>query len=362
MKNKILNKLFFFLYLFFTFFFFGEVLLRIFTPESLEIRININHLTQTEEIQSLFDEKTMSFSKNTIGAVNTHEYKHTVTIDSLGYRNPCFDKTKNVSNFLIGDSFVFGLGVQDLETLGCHYNKKFSNKQLYTIAAPGASIKEYLKFIDKLKNIKNKFRLKNPKINIVLYSGNDFLDLIYFKKEDYYLKKKNNFSQIILKKLNKILHDVRIFRNSYTLNFIKIILQQLYKSEDSEKYFRNYLGDNFINKNYEIDEEKIVNNLKILFNSLTSINFDFGYFIILPAAPEIDNNRYIRDANLAGVNYKNYDNLIKIKILKKICKKNNFPCLFLDTVFFNSDYYVGDGHLTTVGQKKFGLYLIEKLK
>lgn len=100
----------------------GEVLFRyIFNSKSLQTRININKysIANIKNINSRFDFSNLRFEPYSKNKIYHSEYNFIANHDKYGFRNPCYNFTLEAQKILIGDSFVYGIGVNDKDTLGC---------------------------------------------------------------------------------------------------------------------------------------------------------------------------------------------------------------------------------------------------
>ena len=113
------------------------------------MRIDANSYNSDKDtLKGNFIKSELQFKPFSKAYLKHVEYKHEVSHDEFGYRNPCFDKKKHTDGFLVGDSFVYGTGLLDLEVINCQTSHTL---QLYTIGIPGASPLEYKKLISKAK-------------------------------------------------------------------------------------------------------------------------------------------------------------------------------------------------------------------
>ena len=126
-------------------------------------------------------------------------YKH----DQLGFRNPCYEElNKNLEEIIVGDSFVYGQGLNDSFTYNCLLIK--NGISIYTAGLPGASVKNYITIIKKnIGHIRKQFP-NIKKLNLFLFLGNDFEDLIKLGIENENL---NSKSKLNLK--NEVLNTER---------------------------------------------------------------------------------------------------------------------------------------------------------
>ena len=147
-----------------------EFLLRSLTPNGeIALRVKMNRLARKknqEEARSIvFDNENFSFLPNIKIPVEHSEYKYTASINSEGWRVPCLNKSQKVDIFIVGDSFVFGTGVADMDTFSCA--AKNLGKNLYTLGIPGGDTSSYLKIVEKNKDTILKELLPKYQIGIL---------------------------------------------------------------------------------------------------------------------------------------------------------------------------------------------------
>ena len=114
-------------------------------------------------------------SKNWRGEHLHHDFKVDYTTNADGYRHakPDSDNTtnKNSKVALVGDSFTFGIGVNDTETFTHKLNQLDSRKEYINLGIPGYSTdQQYL--LVKYRHS----RLKADQYILMFYLGNDLLD------------------------------------------------------------------------------------------------------------------------------------------------------------------------------------------
>ncbi|OMH25696.1 SGNH/GDSL hydrolase family protein [Motiliproteus sp. MSK22-1] len=112
-------------------------------------------------------------SKNWQGEHQHHDFKVNYKTNADGYRHiQTPDKSKISSTVaLIGDSFTFGIGVNDPETFTSKLNQADSSREYINLGIPGYSTdQQYL-----LLKYRHS-RLKADHYILMFYLGNDFLD------------------------------------------------------------------------------------------------------------------------------------------------------------------------------------------
>ena len=338
--------------------FFCEFLLRyVIVDETLKLRVEANQ-KQFKDFQKLtWNPNLLSFEPNSIGEVNHPEYNYKIKHDKLGFRNPCILKNKyNLNNIILGDSFVYGVGVKDLETLSC-----LVNVNNYTIGVPNTSPNCYFQlFRDHYPKIKTAFNINgNVKLHFIIYVGNDFEDLVnlsnacptekinkinfnHTKPLSYinYIITKGFLSEFYLPQLPKILYKNYLNKKKY----LKINLM-------SDKYFLDNGNDTFYTKQSHVNQKKLTESLNILNNELKKIdknNLDI-LFYLLPSGSDISEQRLIRKSKISGFDYKIIDTDIKYSSILKSCSEIKVICKDLRSFFVDKNFYYHDTHLNSEG-------------
>ena len=356
----------------------SEYTLRAILPNGeIALRTKMNKLNRNQNLglarDSFFDYENFRFIPNSKIPVKHAEYQYIASINDEGWRAPCFNKNKDVDRFLIGDSFIYGIGVKDSDTFSCV--GKDLGLNLYTLGIPGQSPLTYLEIIERNKNLINKYRNKKnndlPKIIFTIFTGNDYTELIDYKPFVYQNKDKaTNDSEPIVEDLNQsfsssfrnfirsISHDINHeivmnnrfgLGNSYLLNGIKLLI--LKQKKDGEFYYKFYDGT----KHYTTNTPSHVNNvslsLKGIKDFIESEGFKLEAFLFIPSPVEISEERFIRDATLRGIKplAHKINRFHKIDNLMKACNQLMINCLDTRSLLIEDDYYVHDSHIKRSG-------------
>lgn len=340
--------------------FFCEILLRyIFINDQLKLRIEANK-KQFKDFQKLtWNLESFSFIPNSMGKVNHPEYSYIINHDQIGFRNPCYSsKNKNIKNIILGDSFVYGVGVQDKDTLNCQII--FDN---YTLAVPNSSPNCYYQiFRHHYPNLKKTLKIKEiVNIHVIFYVGNDFEGLINLdeacpseKINDVKFRKKN-----LINKLNYII--TKGFLSNFYLPQVPKILYKNYLNKKkynninsiNNKYFFDNGNDTFYTDINHINQNKLENSLITLNLELKKIDLNNLniIFYLLPSASDISKKRLVRKSKISGFDYKIINTKIKYETIMKSCKKLKINCYDLRTFFTDKNFYYHDTHLNVEGVK-----------
>jgi hypothetical protein len=338
----------------------GEISIRyIFNSESLQTRININKyaIANIKNINSKFDSRNLKFQPYSKSKIYHSEYSIEVSHDKYGFRNPCYNFKLEAEKILIGDSFVYGIGVNDKETLGCQLKK--GGKNIYNAAIPGSGPKDYILILIKNQDNLKKLSKNNLIIDVIIFTGNDYEDLLsidYPINESFVLKLDDNKN--LLEYLNALTQYSSIVQKSYLLQMIKLSYVKISKRNEKENFYYNYAGSTFY-KNRASDEiEKLTNSLNYFIKSIENVGFKFGKIYLLPDPSEISVERLIRDSKLGFFNIKEIDFEYKFKNLKAACTNLKINCVDLRKIFTSSDYYIYDNHIKKTGVIKLSKSII----
>ena len=364
----------------------GEIALKTLLPNGeIALRVRMNKLArrpkQSNTKGKIFDTSRFRFYPNIKIPKKHSEYSYFASINSDGWRVPCLNKLEKVDLFLIGDSFVFGTGVEDSDTFSCASNNLGIN--LYTLGVPGFAPSDYLKIINKNKDLiqirgkKNLSLNSRPKIMIAIFTGNDYEDLLDTSKyqvrsiTEYYPSNKisktvENTSDISFLKSFVSYFNYQVVRknilglgDSYILNGIKILLRKnLY---DGENFYRFYDGSTFYTKNAEPDTYVIIESLKLIKSFLYSSGFSLDGFLLIPSPGELSKKRFERDSTLRGIKTRmnNVNRLHKFDSILSACTSLSIKCIDTRKILEEKDYYIHDNHLNKKGVKKIVNYLFQ---
>jgi len=320
-------------------------------------------------------------------------YKH----DQLGYRNPCYKELNpNLEEIILGDSFVYGQGVNDQYTFNCQFIK--NGISIYSLNLPGASIPEYLIMIKKnIENIRKKFP-NIKKLNLVLFLGNDFESLVNLKvnniqnkeivhnkvnveKEKKSISKEVNQStknlpsselkisikkeaefKILLQKLNRFIVKTPFINQSYTITGVKLLIKPLIHSSDKGDFIKTYAGSTLYKSSVEMPLSQLEKSFNYLIKEISKTNLSFNKIILIEDPVVVDNERFLRDMRLANFSPKLINLRFKISAIKVVCKKLSLSCIDTTGALTGKDFYVYDNHLNNIGSERLIKYLSQNFK
>lgn len=355
--------------------FFSEIFLRIINPPLIQIRVRTNKLARIlpneRSIKNNFDLEKFKFYPNSKSKILHQEYNYIANHDFRGWRAPCYQSDKNPDFFLVGDSFVYGIGVQDSNTLSCALSRKNINS--YTIGIPGANPKQYPKIIEKNKDsIENLDLAKKFDFYSVIFMGNDFENLLSYSnlsindlndKEKYFLKKIKNYFGVTLHDINKLVvyYNFLNLGDSYLISGIKVAFNKLRGPDKSNKYVLH--GTTYYLKGTPLRDEELKNSLNLYLNNMKKLLINHKGFILIPDGTEISQERLNRKSKLRNMPSKKIDVNYKFNTFISACQQLNLNCLDARKVL-NSDtfYYVHDDHLNSQGVEKLAEFIKENIK
>ena len=361
---------------------FIEIALRIFTPNILQERLNTN-VSANNDFQNLFNISKFHFEENSIGKAKHTEYEHSVAHDDVGFRNTCFkNKNKPSKILLIGDSYVYGLGVENDQIISCHLTKLGIPTYSLGLVASDAFI--YLKLMEKnLKKLKKKNYIdENTSFILTITLGNDFesipfLDLLDIKKKNLNsFSVDSNTSEIkknrrihsdskFLASLNKIFFNSFLIK-SYFLNYVKVTLVKSGLRHKFRKMpkgvYADFAGSTYYTKNVQFDTKKFFNgfNKLILFLQHKSNN-NFA-ILFIPNPAELSIVRLEDTAKISNFNASDIDINFKRNLILQACAKFNIHCLDPTKILDGrKDFYKYDNHPNSLGTEKIANFLYKKL-
>jgi hypothetical protein len=366
---------------------FLELFLRfVYAPEPVKTRIYMNQLAvMPSNFQNSFDDKIFKFLPKSTGEMLHPEYTISVSHDFFGFRNPCLSPSLDTTySLLIGDSFVYGLGVEDKNTFSCQLNK---NKEVkfYTLGIPGASPIEYLRMLNThTRNLEKSIRIdKSKPLFVMIFLGNDFEGLLSLTKQPE--PHTNQLTPItsqpvlqqlfnktpLLERFNKIV-TLGFLSNSYLAQSVKLSLLNLKlirKSDGQAQFWSNYGGSTFYSKNIPLKVGEVKDALSYFEKEIKSLGYTSASFILIPDADDIDQIRLKRDASIGQFDPDQINTSFKFDSITKACLALQIYCLDVRPALesslqnqMNQNYYISDGHLKPQGVANVSNYIISALK
>ena len=205
----------------------AEIVLRIYPPDWLKQQMNALNLEAAAQgfgsdagwsVEKI-DGKFVGLTPLTHFKVRYYEYEHEVNIDRWGGRvvNGNADKNSRTVVPFLGDSFMFGIGVEDRQTFVSLLNSK-SPVQYVNFGVPGSALPQHLDLLD--------FRFKDfgspPVCVFGFFTGNDFMDIVRYYRQSSKTNPdlvKNQSS--ILRATNFLIQHFHVLGESFLIQFCK---------------------------------------------------------------------------------------------------------------------------------------------
>lgn len=359
---------------------FGEMFLRfVYGGGEIALRVRMNALArnsnQLAARSKVFNSELYRYKPEISIPVAHSEYFYVAEIHESGWRVPCFDSSKPVDYYIIGDSFVFGTGVDDSSTFSCLGVEV--GKNIYSMGIPGASPLEYLRIMQKNKDLFAKFDYKAissglpVRASILIFTGNDYESLLFLGKFDSKDSSapvaagagggEAHLGDLISKNLNKLLVDVNdeiVLNNrfylgdSFLLNGAKLLASRFRR--DGASFYRFYSGSTFYLAGAGNDSKAIADSIHVLKTTAEAAGIVLESIILVPDPSEISKDRFARDLRLRGIYSLNqkFDLNHKFRSLLEACDKMSLNCVDTRKVLKEEDYYIYDNHLRPSGVSK----------
>ena len=348
-----------------------EGLLRVFGPDWLDLRMREIDLNETVFFDSdsgwpleCIEINCYMFAPNSEFQVVTQEYSHTVNIDRGGYRSNgdlTYGYSKTVP--ILGDSFTFGLGVEDSETFVSLLDTMSTIRYL-NLGIPGNSIAQHIDIVERRHH-----ELGEPSNYVfVFFVGNDFQNIVEShimssKKDvvdigdgsdmDYYPTTTSKFN--ILSSINEYVMRDAFLSKLYIVQWVRHKLLMLVNRSNADLMDPIFL---IIRK-----DKDYLSNAKLVFeNELKSLNrlsrklyFDYA-FIIIPDRHQIDLNLLRLRSEYYGITDDKIDILLPNDLLADLFQSNGVPYIDVTDCMASKEdisslFYVRDNHLTTRGHR-----------
>lgn len=156
-----------------------EVGLRLFSPAWLEQRMRELNAGESYEVGSdqewpaiMENGRFRQFPPHSAFTVRHYEYEHGVTTDELGGRTTPYGSAPGALVPFVGDSFTFGLGVDDSETFLSLLAPE-SASRLVNLGVPGSALHDHLNIVQ-MRHVE----LGSPALYVfTVFMGNDLSDV-----------------------------------------------------------------------------------------------------------------------------------------------------------------------------------------
>ena len=345
----------------------AEITLRyLYTPMSLKNRVELNAQENEYDQRTVFVHSEMRYEPFSVTKMYHTEFSINTSYDHLGFRNPCpFPKNSNRYNIIVGDSFVYGVGLSDENTYGCLLAEE--GLKYYTLGIPGSDIPKYVEAL-KLNITRIRSAMSEPNsVYFVLFLGNDFESLVDFgsfaasESPESYISESSFINQILLS-VNRIFSKTILINQSYFLSAIKLLLKSALNYSDKGEYIVSHGNSTFYKTTSKPPVSEIAHSLSKIKSELESENLSFGGLILIEDPAVISIERLTRDLSVAG----NFpvsliDNEFKTLSVLQACEIENILCFDTRTLLDSTDYYTFDNHLNSSGARKMADFIRSKI-
>jgi len=346
-----------------------EGLLRVFGPDWLDLRMQEIDLNETVYFDSdagwpleCNELNCYMFTSNSEFQVVTQEYSHAVNIDLRGYRsNGALTYDDRMTIPILGDSFTFGVGVEDNETFVSLLDRMSTIRYL-NLGIPGNSITQHIDIVERRHH-----ELGEPSNYVfVFFVGNDFQNILEShimsskksdvddgSKIDYYPTISNKFN--ILSTINEYVMHNTFLSKLYVVQWVRHKLLMFVNRSSADLMDPIFLIIRK-DKDYLADAKLLFENeLKRLDRLSKKLYFDYA-FVIIPDRHQIDTNLLDLRSEYYGIAYDKIDALIPNNLLAALFQSHGVPYIDVTNCMANEDdikslFYVRDNHFTTHGHR-----------
>ena len=360
----------------------GEIGLRIAGPKWLMQQMKGTNLDGTIQYGSdagwpveTINRKFVRFKPNQTFPVDYYEYHTVVHTDEWGGRVvKGLEHSDRMIVPVLGDSFAFGLGVEDEQSFVSLLNLTKTYRYL-NLGVPGSALPNDLDIIE----FRHK-ELGSPKVYVLtFYLGNDYTDVMkyygYGKDDD---EKADSSNTGLHRVIDSVYIDTFLAR-SYLVQFLQKMIAANQEESEAERRslrkswaFRTFNGKRIANSvylmmsgstEYEAAVEKYLQQALHRLMSLSQ-NLHFkSIFVIIPDKHQVDPLLLQKHAKHYGLPMEKIDVSLPNRFLENILEKDGIayvdtlPCLKGSKDF----YYVIDDHLTAAGHQAVARCIADEL-
>ena len=285
------------------------------------------------------------------------EYHKTAHFDELGARVTGDRRGRTPLIPFLGDSFTFGIGVEDDETFVSHLARK-SGRRVLNLGVPGFSLKEELDIIE--------FRheeLGSPPLYVfVAYAGNDLYET-WARAAQPAPSGAASKSPPWYARANALVYHHPLLRTSYLLQFSRQSLLTFLdpsRKTGMDFLFRLIRDEAFLEECIRV-YSKQMERLECLGREKS---FD-TIFVVIPAKYQIDQEQFEAKAVYYGIDGAHLDPHAPTRALVEIYEHFGFPVIDASSCLQKSGsvatlYYVQDAHFTSAGHRAFARCLLDE--
>jgi hypothetical protein len=292
------------------------------------------------------------------------EYHCTARIDEFGGRRvvPSIDSASLLP--CLGDSFTFGVGVNDGETFVDHLQRTCDRK-LLNLGMPGSASPEQ-RFIVESRHEE----LQRPtKYFSFFFLGNDFADILargttcaaselsHEEPRESTTSVKTQGDSLYRRLSTKVNAFVGMtcLRRSYAIQFVKRTFMQVTADRRQNPVFL------MMNRKNEEYHRRVRDALVAEFQAWRVLASEREFeltVVMIPDCYQVLPDRRKRQSEYYGIKPHDLDPLLPNRILESVLSENGILCIdptnrILDLADLESLYYVNDNHLTARGHSRF---------
>ena len=288
------------------------------------------------------------FEPNTAWDMVTPEYRNRIATDELGCRVSGSGEHPNEPLLpFIGDSFVFGVGLDDDQTFSSLMQHKLSMR-IVNAGVPGSSVLPEAR----LFGANARQWGKPSRAVLFVYLGNDTVDTV--KRVGAGQKKASSKPGPWLIWFNSLFARAPL-KYSYAAGWIKRCAVNIYNSSSDGKHFTTEL-DAVLIANKEAQEGALEIAVEVLRRIFEEQNSEL-LVVLIPARDHIDAERFASMLEYAGVDRSEVDVGQPARLCRSVFESAGMEVLDTTEAITNAGgsdlYYKADNHFTARGSAAF---------
>jgi hypothetical protein len=269
---------------------------------------------------------------------------------------------------LVGDSFVFGIGVDDAATLQCLLNESVST---YAMGIPGAGPTEYRRMIGQQFRamVSHGLVSKDADVIVVLFSGNDFEGLLLDEPKGVaepnppvHVEARDAPPGRVLQRVNQFVFHDWPSKESYFLTLIKMALvSQAGRGSKSADVLRLNTDSTLYRTRAAIERRsEFIERAAWYFRAMEELRRAFGIsalsYLVVPDVNEIDPELVKSSLSAYAEQPANFTLAFKRDVLVEAARRADVRLVDAYGCFgengANTFYYVLDNHLNARGTRR----------
>lgn len=295
----------------------------------------------------------VSFSPRQHFDVRHQEYHNVANIDELGGRRTSLrNDLPSPRVVMLGDSFTFGVGVEDMETFASRIAAKIPDRRFVNLGVPGTALPQQLEILRK--------RHSDLKANIVVFFfflGNDFADILQLS----HLDSRRGPSKLLNTANDVICHHPWL-EYSYATQFVCSALPVA--ASATRPWFELlrdpafYVMDRLTGDYQELAAAALAVQLRALVNMQESLNFK-SLIVVIPDVHQVSETSRKQRAEQYGIPLSQLDPLRPNEILDNEVRKaglslvDSTTCIAASVREPSTLYYEKDNHFRSRGHEVF---------